>query len=67
MKNINQIMKMEKWKIEETKKSINIKITFLINLYSILYIIFYLIFIREEKGIYKNEIIIEINRHLDSS
>lgn len=62
MKNINQIMKMEKWKIEETKKSINIKITFLINLYS-----FDIIFIREEKGIYKNEIIIEINRHLDSS
>lgn len=44
------------------KKSINIKITFLINLYS-----FDIIFIREEKGIYKNEIIIEINRHLDSS
>lgn len=62
MKNINQIMKMEKWKIEETKKSINIKITFLINLYS-----FDIIFIREEKGICKNEIIIEINRHLDSS
>lgn len=62
MKNINQIMKMEKWKIEETKKSINIKITFLINLYS-----FDIIFIWEEKGIYKNEIIIEINRHLDSS
>lgn len=62
MKNINQIMKMEKWKIEETKKSINIKITFLVNLYS-----FDIIFIREEKGIYKNEIIIEINRHLDSS
>lgn len=62
MKNINQIMKMEKWKIEETKKSINIKITFLINLYS-----FDIIFIQEEKGIYKNEIIIEINRHLDSS
>lgn len=62
MKNINQIMKMEKWKIEETKKSINIKIIFLINLYS-----FDIIFIREEKGIYKNEIIIEINRHLDSS
>lgn len=62
MKNINQIMKMEKWKIEKTKKSINIKITFLINLYS-----FDIIFIREEKGIYKNEIIIEINRHLDSS
>lgn len=35
MKNINQIMKMEKWKIEETKKSINIKITFLVNLYSL--------------------------------
>lgn len=53
---------MKKWKIEETKKSINIKTTFLVNLYS-----FDTIFIRDRKSIYKNEIIIEINRHLDSS
>lgn len=37
-----------------------IKNTLLVNLYDA-------IFIREEKSIYKNEIIIEINRHLDSS
>lgn len=46
------------------KKSINVKtiLKFLVNLYS-----FDTIFIQDRKSIYKNEIIIEINRHLDSS